>query len=120
MTFEIVLAALAKYKAYLIALLMGFVASTIRIIEFKRKVREGKTKAIKMLGFTDWFLFGCMAAVVAATGVSVIDYLGMEFTEPMIVLIFWLGYITDYLFQWIPAILKDKLKKYANKDKEIM
>lgn len=116
MTFEFLLAALAKYKAYLIALLMGFVASTIRIIEFKRKVREGKTKAIKMLGLTDWFLFGCMASVVSATGVSLIEYLGFEFSTPMIAFIFWLGYMTDYLFQWIPMIMKEKIKKLSGKD----
>ena len=116
MTVEVILTALAKYKAYLIAALMGFVSSTIRLIEFKRKVREGKTKAIKMLGFTDWFLFGCMATVITITIVELDKYFEINLSLGALgIVCFWLGYLTDYLFQIIPMMLKDTIKKLSEK-----
>jgi hypothetical protein len=74
-------------------------------------VREG-TYRDKNIGILDWFLFGCMASVITMTGVAFLEYMEVEFSTPMILFIFWLGYITDYLFQSIPMFLKKTIDKY--------
>ena len=105
-----------KIKAYLVAVFIGFVSSSVRYIEHKRQVRLGiSKKKIKIIEPMDWFLFGCMASVITTTGVALIEYMGYEFSSPMIAVIFWMGYMTDYLFQWIPVFLKNKLDKYITK-----
>lgn len=102
---------LIKIKSYFIAVVVGFVSSTIRYIQYRRNIRDGidEPNAIALL---DWFLFGCMASVITMTGVAFLEYMKIEFSAPMILFIFWLGYITDYLFQSIPMMLKKTIEKY--------
>lgn len=103
-----------SFKTYLIAIAVAFVSSTVRYMQHKRKFRSGELpKEVKKIKFVDWFLFGAVASIMTMSGVALIEYLGFEFTNPMILLIFWVGYMTDYLYLWVPEFLQKQLDKYS-------
>ena len=114
--YEVLAGLLFKFKAYIIAILMAFASSSVRYIEYKRKVMAGYVPKVSMDRLKDWFLFGCMSTVITLTGLAVIEQLGYEFSFPFAILLFWLGYMTDYLYQFIPNLIKKQLNKTLNNE----
>lgn len=107
-----------KAKSYLIATAIAFLSSSVRYVEYKRKWRNGEItkKKIKIANLTDWFLFGVMASIVTWTFLACIESLGYEVNMIVWMTMFWMGYLTDYLYQWIPILIKKQLGKIMKQD----
>lgn len=113
---EAILTILIKMKAYIIAIFVAYISATVRYVEYRRKINNGTfdKKKIKLATKTDWFLFGIMASIITMTGLACLEYMGLELNMPFALLLFWLGYMTDYLFQWVPIMIKKKLGNEIN------
>jgi len=101
---ETIFAMTIKAKAFIMACLAAYVAATMRYIKYKR---EGKQPKVN-----DSFLFGITAFLVTYTFFSLAEYVYPTAPNNLVAAIgFWVGYMSDYFYSWVPKYIKSKLPK---------
>lgn len=87
----------------------AYVAATMRYFRLKRQNKKPN--------FNGWFAFGTTSFLVTFIFFSTTEYLAIEAPENMKLAVgFWVGYMADFFYSWIPKLIKSKL---PNNDKEV-
>lgn len=104
---EILMALAIKFKTAIYAAIAAYGAATMR---YWKQKRAGKKPAVK-----DWFLFGATAFMVTYTFFVVGTYLYPNIPQNLLLSVgFWIGYMSDYFYSWIPKYIKTKINRNDN------
>lgn len=96
-----------KFKVVIYSFMAAYVAATMRYFKQKRQNKKPN--------FNGWFAFGATSFLVTFAFFSTTEYLAIEAPENMKLAVgFWVGYMADFFYGWIPKFLKTKL---PNNDK---
>lgn len=99
-----------KFKIVIYSFLAAYVAATMRY--FKEKRRNKKPT------LNGWFAFGATAFLVTYAFFSMTEYMDIEAPENIkLATGFWVGYMADFFYSWIPNLIKSKLPN--NEDSQI-
>lgn len=96
-----------KFKVVIYSFIAAYAAATMRY--FKQK-REGRNPSV-----TGWFYFGVTSFLVTYSFFATVEYLQVDVPENAKVAIgFWVGYMSDYFYGWIPKQIKNFINKEPN------
>lgn len=101
-TMELIIAIYVKFKILIYSILAAYVAATMRYFKQKRQGREPNVSG--------WFAFGVTSFLVTYSFYSAMEYLDYKLPENLVVAMgFWVGYMADFFYSWIPNFIKSKL-----------
>ncbi len=89
---------LTTFKSYLSSIVIAFLSSGIKSLQENRKGEGGS--------FSDFWKFGLLACVITLTALGIMQYMGMKFDFIAMVIMFWLGVFSDYLYGAIGKLLE--------------
>lgn len=99
---ELITTIFLKFRLLIYSFIAAYTAATMRY--FKQK-REGKKPTIQ-----GWFYFGITAFLVTYSFFAVLEYADLKLPENLkVALGFWVGYMSDFFYSWIPKYLKGYL-----------
>lgn len=95
---SLIFAFLVKIKVYAVAVLIAFVSGFIKYIQDKRT-------GVKST-FKDFLMFSIVASFITLSALAVMQYLGMEIDFLSMMIMFWLGIFTDYIYGAIGKLIE--------------
>lgn len=109
--YEFITMIFVKFKVIIYSFIAAYIAATMR---YFRATRLHKTASLN-----SWFAFGTMAFLVTFAFFSSLEY--WEFEAPENIKLaagFWVGYMADFFYSWIPNFIKTKLPIYEGRKNE--
>lgn len=104
---EIALQVYAKGKTVILAFIASYVAATMHYFRDKKEGKKPTTAS--------WLYFGVTAFMVTYTVFAVIAYMYSDLPLPLVLAIgFWFGYMSDYVYIFIPRRIKMYLDNEPN------
>lgn len=100
--YEFITMIFVKFKVIIYSFIAAYIAATMRYFRAKR--------LHKTASLNSWFAFGTMAFLVTFAFFSSLEY--WEFEAPENIKLaagFWVGYMADFFYSWIPKFIKTKL-----------
>ena len=100
--YEFITMIFVKFKVIIYSFIAAYIAATMRYFRAKRLNKKPSLNS--------WFAFGTMAFLVTFAFFSSLEYLEFEAPENIKLAIgFWVGYMADFFYSWIPKFIKTKL-----------
>ena len=109
--YEFITMIFIKFKVIIYSFIAAYIAATMRYFRAKR--------LHKTASLNSWFAFGTMAFLVTFAFFSSLEY--WEFEAPENIKLaagFWIGYMADFFYSWIPNFIKTKLPNYEGRKNE--
>jgi hypothetical protein len=100
--YEFITMIFVKFKVIIYSFVAAYIAATMRYFRAKRLNKKPSLNS--------WFAFGTMAFLVTFAFFSLLEY--WEFEAPENIKLaagFWVGYMADFFYSWIPKFIKTKL-----------
>jgi hypothetical protein len=107
--YEVLSMIFIKFKVAIYSIMAAYVAATMRYFRQKRLNRKPS--------FKGWFAFGATSFLVTYAFFSLTEHMAVEAGENIkLALGFWVGYMADFFYSWVPNYIKSKLPNGVNID----
>ncbi len=100
--YEFITMIFVKFKVIIYSFVAAYIAATMRYFRAKRLNKKPSLNS--------WFAFGTMAFLVTFAFFAFLEYTAFEAPENIkLAAGFWVGYMADFFYSWIPKFIKTKL-----------
>ncbi len=100
--YEFITMIFIKFKVIIYSFIAAYIAATMRYFRAKR--------LHKTASLNSWFAFGTMSFLVTFVFFAFLEYIAFEAPENIkLAAGFWVGYMADFFYSWIPKFIKTKL-----------
>ena len=100
--YEFITMIFVKFKVIIYSFVAAYISATMRYFRAKR--------LHKTASLNSWFAFGTMSFLVTFAFFAFLEYIAFEAPENIkLAAGFWVGYMADFFYSWIPNFIKTKL-----------